>query len=234
MREVPERPDDRRRLGMRYFDADALEFLGDLRRHNDRTWFNEHKERYERALREPFLEFIADAGPELRTISRNLVADPRPSGGSLFRIHRDVRFSKDKSPYKTHAGAHFPLGGRGAHGPGYYLHLEPGECFVAGGMWMPEPEVLQQIRQRIADKPSEWAKAHGKLDHSEETLKRPPRGFDPDHPMIEDIKRKSFTSSVRLTDKQVTGPNLMTTFVKSCDRISPLMRFLATGAGVEW
>ena len=81
---------------MRYFDADALEFLGDLRRHNDRTWFNEHKERYERALREPFLEFIADAGPELRTISRNLVADPRPSGGSLFRIHRDARFSNDK------------------------------------------------------------------------------------------------------------------------------------------
>jgi uncharacterized protein (TIGR02453 family) len=99
--EVPERPDDRRRLGMRYFDADALEFLGDLRRHNDRTWFNEHKERYERALREPFLEFIADAGPELRTISRNLVADPRPSGGSLFRIHRDVRFSNHIRPSKT-------------------------------------------------------------------------------------------------------------------------------------
>jgi uncharacterized protein (TIGR02453 family) len=150
------------------------------------------------------------------------------------QLVRIDHLSKDKSPYKTHAGAHFPLGGKGGHGPGYYLHLEPGECFVAGGMWMPEPEVLQQIRQRIADKPSEWAKAHGKLDHSEETLKRPPRGFDPDHPMIEDIKRKSFTSSVRLTDKQVTGPNLMTTFVKSCDRISPLMRFLATAAGVAW
>jgi uncharacterized protein (TIGR02453 family) len=85
---------------MRYFDADALEFLGDLRRHNDRRWFNEHKERYERALREPFLEFIADAGPELRTISKHLVADPRPSGGSLFRIHRDVRFSKQNRPLK--------------------------------------------------------------------------------------------------------------------------------------
>jgi uncharacterized protein (DUF2461 family) len=78
--EVPGRPDDRRRLGMRYFDADVLEFLGDLRRHNDRRWFNEHKEPYEQALREPFLEFIADAGPELRTISKNLVADPRPVG----------------------------------------------------------------------------------------------------------------------------------------------------------
>ncbi len=141
---------------MRYFDDDALAFLRDLKRHNDRTWFNEHKERYERSLRQPFLDFISDAGPELRTISPNLVADPRPSGGSLFRIHRDVRFSKDKSPYKTHAGAHFQLGGKGVHGPGYYLHLEPGECFVAGGMWMPEPEVLQAIRQRIADDPSEW------------------------------------------------------------------------------
>jgi uncharacterized protein (TIGR02453 family) len=88
---------------MRYFDADALEFLGDLRRHNDRTWFNEHKERYERALREPFLEFIADAGPELRTISKHLVADPRPSGGSLFRIHRDVRFSNQDRPSKRHS-----------------------------------------------------------------------------------------------------------------------------------
>ncbi|HEY8116555.1 MAG TPA: DUF2461 domain-containing protein, partial [Actinomycetota bacterium] len=98
---------------MRYFDDDALAFLGDLKRHNDRAWFNEHKERYERSLRQPFLDFISDVGPELRSISPNLVADPRPSGGSLFRIHRDVRFSKDKSPYKTHAGAHFQLGGKG-------------------------------------------------------------------------------------------------------------------------
>jgi uncharacterized protein (TIGR02453 family) len=219
---------------MRYFDDDALAFLRDLKRHNDRTWFNEHKERYERSLRQPFLDFISDAGPELRTISPNLVADPRPSGGSLFRIHRDVRFSKDKSPYKTHAGAHFQLGGKGVPGPGYYLHLEPAECFVAGGMWMPEPEVLQAIRQRIADDPAAWTKARGKLDHSEETLKRPPRGFDADHPMIEDIKRKSFTGSVRLTDKQVTSTTFMATFVRDCKQISPLMRFLASAAGVAW
>jgi uncharacterized protein (TIGR02453 family) len=131
-------------------------------------------------------------------------------------------------------GAHFQLGGKGVHGPGYYLHLEPGECFVAGGMWMPEPEVLQSIRQQIADEPAEWSKARGKLDHSEETLKRPPRGFDADHPMIEDIKRKSFTGSVRLTDKQVTSTTFMTTFVRDCERISPLMKFLASAAGVQW
>ncbi|HKI29301.1 MAG TPA: DUF2461 domain-containing protein [Actinomycetota bacterium] len=219
---------------MRYFDDDALAFLGDLKRHNDRAWFNEHKDRYERSLRQPFLDFISDVGPELRSISSNLVADPRPSGGSLFRIHRDVRFSRDKSPYKTHAGAHFQLGGKGVHGPGYYLHLEPGGCFVAGGMWMPEPEVLLAIRRRIADEPAAWKKGRGTLDPSEETLKRPPRGFDADHPMIEDIKRKSFTGSVRLTDKQVTSTTFMATFVRDCDRISPLMRFLASASGVPW
>ena len=204
------------------FPAEAFAFYEGLEADNSKTYWTAHKDVYDTCVRGPMGEIAA----ELASVVR---AEPK-----VFRPHRDVRFSKDKSPYKTHAGAHFQLGGKGAHGPGYYLHLEPAECFVAGGIWMPEPEVLQQIRQRIADKPSEWAKAHGKLDHSEETLKRPPRGFDPDHPMIEDIKRKSFTSSVRLTDKQVTGPNLMTTFVKSCDRISPLMRFLATAAGVEW
>jgi uncharacterized protein (TIGR02453 family) len=219
---------------VRYFDDETLDFLDGLKRNNDRAWFTANKDRYERSVKEPFLEFISDVGPELHTISRNLVADPSPSGGSMFRIYRDVRFSKDKSPYKTHTGAHFQLGGKGVHGPGYYLHLEPGTCFVAGGMWMPEPATLQGIRQRIADRPAEWKKARGKLDHPEDTLKRPPRGFDPEHPMIEDIKRKSFTSSVRLTDTQVTGPNLMKTFVRSCEQISPLMRFLASAAGVKW
>jgi uncharacterized protein (TIGR02453 family) len=101
-------------------------------------------------------------------------------------------------------------------------------------MWMPEPEVLQAIRQRIANDPSAWTKARGKLDDSEETLKRPPRGFDADLPMIEDIRRKSFTGSVRLTDKQVTSTTFMATFVRDCERISPLMRFLASAAGVDW
>ncbi|MCI0632340.1 MAG: DUF2461 domain-containing protein [Actinobacteria bacterium] len=219
---------------MKYFDEETFEFLDGLIRNNDRAWFTANKERYERAVKQPFLEFIADAGPELRSVSKNLVADPSPSGGSMFRIYRDVRFSKDKSPYKTYAGAHFQLGGKGVHGPGYYLHIDSAGCFVSGGMWMPEPGVLQQIRQRIADRPAEWKKARGTLDHPEDALKRPPRGFDPDHPMIEDIKRKSFTSSVRLTEKQVTGPNLMKTFIGSCQKISPLMRFLASACGVPW
>src|SRR5438067_3396727 len=125
---------------MGYFDKGLFAFLTELKTHNDRAWFTKNKDRFEQDIKEPFLDFISDAGPQLRKISRSIVADPRPVGGSLFRIYRDVRFSKDKSPYKTHAGAHFQSGGKGVHGPGYYLHLEPGECFIGGGMWMPETQ----------------------------------------------------------------------------------------------
>ena len=144
------------------------------------------------------------------------------------------RLSKDKSPYKTHAAAHFQSGGKGVHGPGYYLHLEPGECFIGGGMWMPEPKVLEEIRNRIVDKPAEWKKARTNLSHSEDALKRPPRGFDPHHPMIEDIKRKSFTTGASITNKQVLADNFMSTFIAECRNIAPLMKFLATSAGVPW
>lgn len=219
---------------MGYFDKGLFDFLEGLSRNNKREWFQSNKERYELDVKEPFLDFISDAGPRLRKISPNIVADPRPVGGSLFRIYRDVRFSKDKSPYKTHAGAHFQLGGKGTNGPGYYFHLEPGQCFVAGGMWMPDPKALEMIRRRIADKPGEWRKAGAELDHGENALKRPPRGFDPDHPMIDDIKRKSFTSSKRLTNKQVLAPDLMDSFIGACREISPLMKFLAAAVGVKW
>ena len=219
---------------MGYFDKGLFEFLTELKTHNDRAWFTKNKPRFEQDVKEPFLDFISDAGSHLRKISTSIVADPRPVGGSLFRIYRDVRFSKDKSPYKTHAAAHFQVGSKGVHGPGYYLHLEPAQCFLAGGMWMPEAKVLDGIRQRIADKPAEWKTIRRTLDHGENSLKRPPRGFDPDHPMIDDIKRKSFTSSVRLTNKQVLSDDFMKTFMSSCREIAPLMKFLAASSGVPW
>jgi uncharacterized protein (TIGR02453 family) len=152
----------------------------------------------------------------------------------MFRIHRDIRFSKDKSPYKTYVGAHFTLGGKGESGPGYYFHLEPGRSLVGGGMWMPEPAALQGIRERISSKPVEWKKARTRLDEHGDELKRPPRGFDPDDPMIEDIKRKSFTAGVRLSDSQITSPNLMKTFIGACRDLAPLMKFLATASGAPW
>ena len=110
----------------REFDPEFFEFMADLAANNDREWFAANKERYEAEVLEPALAFIEDFSYRLREISPNFVADPRRTGGSLFRIYRDVRFSKDKSPYKTHAGAHFPAGGKGVRGPGYYFHIEPG------------------------------------------------------------------------------------------------------------
>jgi uncharacterized protein (TIGR02453 family) len=218
---------------MRYFDDETFRFLRDLKRHNDRDWFSKNKDRYERSVKEPMLQFIEDAGPELRTISPSIVADSRPSGGSMFRIHRDIRFSRDKSPYKPYVAAHFsPL--KGTIGPGYYLHIEPKGSIVVGGMWMPDPPVLQSIRERIATRPAEWKKVRTGLDHDEGALTRPPRGFSPDDPMIEDIKRKSFTSSTRLGDDRVMGSDFLKTFVRDCRRISPLMSFLAAAAGARW
>src|SRR5437870_4211940 len=176
-----------------YFSKALFDSLKDLAAHNDRSWFAANKERYERDVRDPFLEFIADAGTPLRKLSKNLVADPKPSGGSMFRIYRDTRFSKDKSPYKTNIAASFRLGKKGSSGPGYYLHIEPGESMVGGGIWQPEPELLSNIRHRIIEKPAEWKKVASKVSEHGDSLKRPPAGFDPAHPLIEDIKRKSFT-----------------------------------------
>jgi len=119
---------------------------------------------------------------------------------------------------KTYAAAHFQSGGKGVHGPGYYLHLE----------------VLEKIRNRIGDKPAEWKRARVNLSHPEDALKRPPRGFDPDHPMIEDIKQKSFTTGVKITNKQVLADDFMKTFIGACREIAPLMKLLATAARVPW
>ncbi len=219
---------------MRYFDGDLFAFLRELKANNDRGWFTTNKARYESSVKAPVLTFVDDAGPHLRKLSANLVADPKPVGGSMFRIHRDVRFSKDKSPYKTHVGVHFPLG-PGARGPGYYLHLEPNQSFVAAGIWMPEPPQLQVIREAIAARPADWRTASADLDDpGEHTLKRPPRGFDADHPMIEDIKRKSFTASLRISDRQLTSDDAMRTFTKTWRELAPLMRFLARATGTTW
>jgi uncharacterized protein (TIGR02453 family) len=217
-----------------YFSKSLFDFLKDLADHNDRTWFAANKDRYEREVRDPFLEFIADAGTPLRKLSKRLVADPKPSGGSMFRIYRDTRFSKDKSPYKTNIAAHFRLGKKDSSGPGYYLHIEPGQSMVGGGIWQPHPELLSTIRHRIIEKPEDWKKVRTKVGEDGDSLKRPPAGFDPAHPLIDDIKRKSFTGGARLSDKQVLSSDFMNTFIKSCKDIEPLMRFLARATGSTW
>ena len=122
-------------------------FVRDLKANNEREWFETHRSRFEDHLREPALEFIHQFGPKLGDISRHFNAIPKPVGGSLFRIYRDVRFSKDKTPYKTHVGIHFRhRQHRDAHAPGFYLHLEPRACFMGCGIWRPDREALAALR----------------------------------------------------------------------------------------
>lgn len=144
------------------------------------------------------MAFISDFAPRLRKISPHFVADPDPRHGSMFRIHRDTRFSKDKSPYKTHASAHFRHGvGKDVHGPGFYLHLEPKSVFIGVGIWHPPPPTLLKLRTHLVEAPGEWTKA---LKHKAfegyalrgESLKRPPKGFDKEHPLVADLCRKDF------------------------------------------
>src|SRR5262245_24871002 len=134
----------------REFDPDLFEFLSDLREHNDREWFAANKARYEAHVLEPALAFIEDFAFRLPEISSQFRADPRKSGGSLFRIQRDTRFSKDKSPYKTNVGMHFRhASAKDAYAPGFYLHLAPGEVVAGGGIWRPDTQTANKIREAI-------------------------------------------------------------------------------------
>src|ERR1051326_5580335 len=141
-----------------YFSPDLFRFLNDLKKNNNRDWFQANKPRYETAVREPFLHFIADLSTRLDKINGNFKADPRPNGGSLFRIYRDVRFSLDKSPYKTHASAYFPHSeaGKNVQAPGFYLHLESGGSFAGGGLWHPDAAALKKVRDAIVAQPKAW------------------------------------------------------------------------------
>src|SRR5258708_12990689 len=139
-----------------YFSPELFDFLNGLKRHNNRDWFEANKERFLKFVRDPLLSFIADRAPHLNRIDPNFVADPSPVGGSLFRIYRDVRFSKNKQPYKTNVGAYFKHRGGAARGvsvPGFYLHIQPGASFAPSGLWPPEPARLPKVRNALAEHP---------------------------------------------------------------------------------
>src|SRR5262245_416724 len=216
-------------------------FLRDLRKNNDRDWFLAHKEVYERDVREPVLAFIAAFAPSLRRISAHLVADARPVGGSLFRIHRDVRFSNDKRPYKTHVGIHFRHAkAEGAHAPGLYLHLEPGDVFAAAGIWQPDGAVLSEVRDAIAESPAGWRRAVGGRDFSArwalsgESLVRVPRGYEPDHPLAADLKRKSYIAITGMNERDACADDFAEQLAAAWRASVPLMRFLTRALDLPW
>ncbi|MBC8066752.1 MAG: TIGR02453 family protein [Deltaproteobacteria bacterium] len=197
------------------FPADALAFLRELDEHNEREWFETQRARYERSVRGPALAFIAAMAPELARISKRFVADPRPQGGSLMRIHRDVRFGADKRPYKTNIGIHFRhTAGKDVHAPGIYVHVAPDGCFLGVGLWHPEPEPLAQIRKRIVEKSKAWQTVRDDpgfrkvFEPGGESLARAPRGFDAEHVHVDDLRRKSHISLAKLGVRELGRADL--------------------------
>lgn len=226
---------------MSSFTPDLFAFLSDLRENNDRAWFHANKLRYEEAVREPGLQFVADFAPFLREISPHFVADVRTVGGSLFRIHRDTRFSKDKSPYKTHTGISFRHDlAKDVHAPGFYLHLEPGSVWAGTGIWHPDGATLAKARDAIVADPDLWMRvAHGEpfagvYRLSGDSLKRPPAGYDRDHPLIEDLKRKDFIGVAMLSEKAATGNGFLEEYARTCRAAAPFLEFLCDAVGAPF
>ncbi len=218
------------------FSPDLFKFLRDLAKNNDRAWFEENRERYERWYRDAGLRFVTTAGPLLAKVSPHVLADPRPVGGSLMRIHRDTRFSKDKSPYKSYMGIgfHHRDASDETGSPGYFLHVAPGECGVYAGVWHPPPAGLARIRNAIVNDPAGWRKARKGLALIGESLARAPRGFDADHPLVEDLRRKDFAAESPLVDAAVTAPGFPTAFARTCRKLAPFNAFVASAIGLEW
>ncbi|MDA0136392.1 DUF2461 domain-containing protein [Solirubrobacter sp. CPCC 204708] len=219
------------------FGPELFAFLRELAANNDRTWFAENKDRYVANVQEPALAFVEDVGMRMPEISRHIVADARTTGGSLFRIYRDTRFSKDKTPYKTHCGVQFRHARtRDVHAPGFYLHLEPGSVFMACGVWHPERETLHAIRSAIAAKPARWTAVSDipGFRLGGESLKRPPAGFDRDHPLIEELKRKDFMAISEFSEDEAVSGEFLDEFIARCARASDFMRFLCDATRVEY
>ncbi len=220
-----------------YFTRALFDYLRDLAANNDRDWFQANKDRYEECLRQPALRFIADFGPQVRAVSPHLVCDPRPTGGSLFRIYRDVRFSRDKSPYKTHCALQFRHeSGKDAHAPGLYLHLEPGNCGAAAGLWRPPTPALRLIREAVATRSDRWRKicdapALKPMQQFGERLQRVPAGYPRDHPMAEELKRKDWGLWIPLAQKDVLAADALERIGAKYRDMKPMLKFLCETLG---
>lgn len=226
----------RPRIGPELFD-----FLRELAQNNNRDWFQANKARYENDVREPMLQLISDFSEPLRAISRHFVADPRRSGGSLFRIYRDTRFSKNKTPYKTNVAAQFRhRSGKDVHAPGFYLSLEPGAVYAGTGLWHPDSASLKTVREAIVARPRAWQQAIGGSEFKDrfelhgDSLKRAPKGFDPEHPLIEDLRRKDFVAMRQFEEDDAVRPDFLERYAACCRLGAPLTRFLTKALDLAW
>ncbi len=223
------------------FTPATLGFLDEMAANNNRAWFDANKARYEALVREPAFDFIAAMAPLLERFAPNFRADARKVGGSLMRVFRDTRFSRDKTPYKTNIGIQFRHAlGKDVHAPGFYVHVSTTECFLGAGCWHPEADALGRIRDRVAAEPDRWfaarddRKFRGHWTFAGDVLTRPPRGFAGDHPAIEDLKRKDFIALAPLSFDEVVSRGLPKLAGNRFSAATPLMRFLCEALGVAY
>jgi uncharacterized protein (TIGR02453 family) len=226
------------------FRPAALRFLRGLARQNTKPWFEANRAVYENEVRNPLRALVEEMDVRLAAIAPEIVGDPQRS---VFRIHRDIRFSQDKSPYKTNAGcwfAHRDAGSRVGQeseggSAGFYFHLEPGSCFVAGGLWMPPRPSLQRIREAIVRAPGalesvasepRFTRRFGAMD-GDASLVRVPRGYPPDHPAAAWLKRRSFTASASLEETALGSRRLLDRLARDFALLTPLVRWLNAALG---
>jgi uncharacterized protein (TIGR02453 family) len=217
-----------------------FQFLRELRENNDRAWFEENRARYEAEVRGPLLAFTESVQEPLARISPSILAIARKQGGSLFRIHRDIRFSRDKSPYKTWAALQFRHeAARDVHAPGFYLHFEPDNCLAAAGIWRPAREELESVREAMSETPGSWRKMKSRVEQhgwefAGESLKRIPRGYDAGHALADDLKRKDYIVSKSLTEEEMCRPDFADRYVELARTAAPLPAYLCEVLGLTW
>lgn len=213
---------------------EALQFLADLIANNNTEWMHENKKRYE-SYKKDYHNFITSILTEMKPLDKSL--EPLEVKNCTFRINRDIRFSKDKSPYKTNMGVWMSQNKNRKNSPGYYIHYEKGNCFIAGGVWCPEPNELKLIRKEIEFfhddleaivSNKNFKKEFNELDRSENTvLKKAPKDFDPNHPAIEFLKLKSFTTSSKIDDKLFTDKDFSKIIAQKLITLKPMNDFLS-------
>ncbi len=220
------------------YSDDLFAFLGELEHNNNKPWWEANKQRYEDSVRTPSLQLIEAMGPLLADISPHFLAVPKKSGGSMMRPFRDTRFSKDKTPYKTNVGIQFRhRAGKDVHAPGFYLHIETGELFVGVGMWHPDKDSLAAVRASIDSKPKEWLAVRDDPDFAGayslggDSLKRAPKGYPVDHPMIEDLRRKDFIAGAEVDHDFVLADDLPDQLAALFAKAAGFQRWLAQAVG---
>ena len=223
------------------FPDPCLEFLQQLAQYNDKNWFETNRQRYADLVQGPALVFIREMAPRLYGISPHFRASAKKVGGSLMRVYRDTRFSKDKTPYKTNIGIQFRHElGKDIHAPGFYLHIEPGNCFIGAGIWHPDNRTLNKLRDFLVDNPTAWQAARDQPAFQAEftlvgeSLQRPPRGYPADHILLQDLKRKDFIASKGLECSQIKRRSLLDEVERSFKLTDEFMRYLCSALEIPY